>query len=84
MNSLTEYSSKSSKAKRLATAKEMLKGWIEAEKAVMTGQSYTIDSRQLTRADLAEIGERIDYWENKIEALESSTSGRWIKRGFMI
>ena len=44
------------------TAKEMLETWIEAERAVSLGQSYTIGSRQLTRADAKTITEKINYW----------------------
>ena len=72
-----------SKDEKLKVAREMLDGWIESERAVMTGQSYTIGTRQLTRADLEEIGERIKYWKNEISKLESTSSGRWIKSGFM-
>ena len=34
--------------------------YLEAEKVVMTGQSYTIGNRSLTRANLAEIRKAID------------------------
>ena len=34
--------------------------YLEAEKRVMTGQSYTIGNRSLTRANLAEIRKAID------------------------
>ena len=34
--------------------------YLEAEKKVMTGQSYTIGNRSLTRANLAEIRKAID------------------------
>ena len=34
--------------------------YLEAEKAVLMGQSYTIGNRQLTRASLAEIRTTID------------------------
>lgn len=34
--------------------------YLEAEKAVLMGQSYTIGNRQLTRASLAEIRATID------------------------
>lgn len=35
--------------------------YLEAEKAVLMGQSYTIGNRQLTRANLSEIRAAIDY-----------------------
>lgn len=34
--------------------------YLEAEKAVLMGQSYTIGNRQLTRANLSEIRAAID------------------------
>jgi len=39
---------------------ERLKMYLEAEKAVLTGQSYTIGNRTLTRANLATIRAAID------------------------
>lgn len=53
-------------------AKEHLDIWLEAEIIVATGQSYTIGSRTLTRANLNEIRKTIDYWENKVSAIEKS------------
>jgi hypothetical protein len=53
------------------TAKTHLAAWLEAELAVTTNQSYTIGSRSLTRANLAEIREQIKFWENKVSQLEN-------------
>ena len=39
----------------METCKEMINSYLEAEKAVLTGQSYKIGTRELTRADLPEI-----------------------------
>lgn len=50
--------------------REMLDLWLEAEKAVATGQSYKIGTRQLTRADLGDIASRIEYWRNELDSLE--------------
>lgn len=55
----------------LETAREHLEEWLEAELKVTQGQSYTIGKRALTRADLAEIRKTIDYWENKVNMLET-------------
>ena len=52
-------------------AKEYLQIWLDAEKAVATGQSYRIGSRSLTRASLKDIKERINYWRNEIDKLEN-------------
>ena len=39
----------------LAQAEELLLLYIAAEKAILTGQAYTILDRSLTRADLKEV-----------------------------
>lgn len=54
----------------LETAKKHLNAWLEAELAVSTGQSYRIGSRQLTRADLAEIRQQIKFWRQEVARLE--------------
>lgn len=51
-------------------ARNMLNLWLEAEKAVATGQSYKIGTRSLTRADLSDISERIKFWRGELEAFE--------------
>ncbi|ANU48503.1 hypothetical protein ADH76_10060 [Enterocloster clostridioformis] len=62
----------------LETAKKHLDAWLEAEMTVTTGQSYTIGSRTLTRANLTEIRNAIDYWNGKVNQLENvqKTGGR--------
>lgn len=52
-------------------AKKHLEAWLEAEMAVTTGQSYTIGSRAMTRANLTEIRNAIEYWNGKVIALEN-------------
>ena len=51
----------------LETAKRHLDAWLEAELA-----SYTIGSRTMTKANLAEIRKSIDYWNGKVIALENA------------
>ena len=55
----------------LQEARDMLTGWIEAERGVMTSQSYKIGTRSLTRADMAEISDRIKFWRAEVARLES-------------
>lgn len=55
----------------LKIAQKHLNAWLEAELQVTTNQSYTIGSRSLTRADLADIREQIDFWEGKVAKLEN-------------
>lgn len=59
----------------LDEAKEMYRLWLDAEKAVSTGQSYKIGTRSLTRVNVSEIREQQNYWLNKITELESGRSG---------
>ncbi|MBM4320212.1 MAG: hypothetical protein FJ125_09675 [Deltaproteobacteria bacterium] len=59
----------------LAAAREHLAAWMAADAAVATGQSYTIGSRTLTRADAGRIAERIAFWRRTVEQLQSSRSG---------
>ena len=56
----------------LETAKKHLDAWLEAELAVTNAQSYTIGSRTMTKANLAEIRKSIDYWNGKVIALENA------------
>ena len=52
--------------------REHLRGWIEADKAIMRGKSYTIDGLTYTRQDASTIREQINYWS----ALLKSAMGR--------
>ncbi len=61
---------------------ERLKRYVEAEIAVLSGQSYTIGGRTLTRANLSEIRKAIDDLEAVgavLEGYENTNSGR-VKR----
>lgn len=55
----------------LDTAKRHLEAWLEAELEVTTHQSYTIGTRSLTKANLAEIRKQIQFWKNEVEKLEN-------------
>lgn len=62
--------------RQLAEAKEMRSAWIEAEKALTTGKSYQIGTRSLSRVDLSEVRDAIDYWTNEIARIENLAVGR--------
>jgi len=62
----------------LERAKRHLEAWLNAELAVSTGQSYSLGSRSLTRANLSEINKQIIFWRNEISRLEGK--GRRAKR----
>lgn len=54
----------------LEEARTHLNVWLQAELAVSTGQRYRIGTRELTRANLSEIKERIQFWSNEVARLE--------------
>lgn len=58
----------------LEIARKHLSAWLEAELEVTTHQSYTIGSRSLTKADLADIRQQIEFWKNEVARLETSKS----------
>lgn len=65
----------------LAVAQAQLELWIEASQLVSRGQSYTIGNRSLTRADLSDILDMIEFWEDEVAELETvSSSGGRIKQ----
>lgn len=51
--------------------RKKLQTWIAAEEAVATGQSYQIGTRALTRADLKQIREEMEYWGKKLAETEA-------------
>lgn len=57
-------------------ARKHLDIWLEAEATVATGQSYSIGSRSLTRANLSEIRNTITYWNNKVAELENASNNK--------
>ena len=61
-------------------ARATLRMWLEAERAVATGQSYRIGTRSLTRANLADIRESIQFWCREIAKLESKHTGARVFR----
>lgn len=58
----------------LDEARENLAMWLQAERAVATGQSYKIGTRSLTRASLSDIAARINFWRKEVERLEAGIS----------
>ena len=56
----------------LEIAQNHLDAWLEVDLACTTNQSYTIGSRTLTRADLAEIRNTIKYWAGIVAKLEAA------------
>lgn len=59
-----------SKEERLARYKRQREKYLKAEEAVLNAQSYSIGSREVTRANLPEITRMIEYLDDKIDTLE--------------
>lgn len=57
-----------------------LQMWLEAETAIATGQSYTIDNRRLDRANLAQVREQIKFWQKELAKAESVSNGHSRRR----
>lgn len=65
----------------LTNAETQLAAYLAAETAVLAGQEYTIGSRHLKRADLAEIRDGISFWNGKVNALSRGGNGGMRVRG---
>lgn len=68
----------------LDQAKEHLQAWMEAELKVTTGQSYTIGRKQLTRANLSEISEKIRFWSNEVVKIENQMKNKGTNRVYRV
>jgi len=51
--------------------KRKLETWLLAEERVAAGQRYQIGTRMLTRADLKQIREQMEYWARKLNEAEA-------------
>lgn len=67
-------------AESLAEAQEMYADYILAEKAVLSGKSYTIGGRQLSRENLDEIRKGRKEWATTVMRLEAGGSGPRVMR----
>ena len=56
----------------LSQANDALDAWIAADLAVAKGQSYSMNGRSLTLANVKEIREQIQYWERRVNAFEQT------------
>lgn len=68
----------------LETAKKHLETWLEAETEVAINQAYTIGGKSFTRANLGEIRKQIEYWNNKVSALENLAKNKGRNRVYRI
>lgn len=63
---------------------ERLQIWLDAEVAIATGQSYSIDNRRLDRANLAQVREQIKFWQNEMAKAQAAANGRGRRRTIRI
>lgn len=56
----------------LQIAKDALTSWIKADLSVAKGQSYSMNGRTLTLANIREIREQIHYWERRVAGFSNS------------
>ena len=62
---------------RLEKYKKRLEMYEQAEEAILNGaQSYSLGSRNLTRANLAEVKDMIDYLEKQVAIEEAKAKGK--------
>lgn len=65
----------------LVQAQAHLDAWMAADLAVATGQAYTIGTRQLTRANSAEIQLNIQNWQRQVNQLSRGNGGMRVRYG---
>ena len=59
--------------------------YYKAEEAILGGaQSYSIGSRSITRANLAEIRKMIEQLEDEVEQLEKTATGKKTRKAFAV
>ncbi len=68
----------------MSTATEMLAKYLQAESAVLGGQSITFNGRTVSRADLAEIRKGRQEWEKKAQAEEGVGAPSIGGKGFAV
>lgn len=56
-------------------AQSMVEYYLEAEQAVLEGQSFSKNGRTLTMANLAEIRKGREYWERRLQQLSGRGGG---------
>lgn len=66
----------------LEQAQAKLEAYLAAEDAVLTGQSYELAGRRLTRANLADIRQGIQDWNAKVQELTLKAGGSSRARAF--
>lgn len=68
----------------LEQAQAQLTLYLTAETKALSGQSYEIAGRKLTRANLAEIQSGISLWNDRVKQLTERASGRGRSRTVIV
>ena len=55
----------------LEQAQTALNGWVAADLAISKGQSYSMNGRTITLANIKEVREQIQYWERRINSIQN-------------
>jgi len=58
----------------LEQAQTALDGWIAADLAISKGQSYAMNGRTITLANIVDVRSQIQYWERRISTLQNPQS----------
>ena len=69
-----------SKATELAEAREDLKLWKDALRALASYQDYQIGNTRVTRADLSMVKDMVLYYRNEVARLERGGRGMRVQR----
>lgn len=70
---------------QIGRKKKRLEMYYQAEEAILGGaQSYSMGSRSLTRANLADIRSMIDKLEKELKDLEAKVSGNRPRKAFSV
>lgn len=60
----------------LDQAQTQLNSYLAAETAILSGQRYTINGRELQRANLAEVQKGVETWNTRVIQLSNRQTGR--------
>lgn len=60
----------------LSQAEAQLEKYLAAETAILSGQSYEIAGRKLTRADLVAVQKGVTAWNQRVNELSVRSRGR--------
>lgn len=71
-------------SERLTNTTRRLAEYYAAETAILAGQSYTMGSRSLTRANISWVQKQIKEFEDEIEELKAAEGGRGRRKSFRI